>query len=927
MHGNIAAQVGDGNTVNIVQPPLRSVEWPVRVGVPPRQADRYQHRDVEQELSRVLASGDTAVLVGAVQVSDVVLSGLGGVGKSQLAANHAWQAWPDTSVDLAVWINAASRDGILTGYADAAGQVLRDVAPSIGQRPPEDVARAFLAWLASTDRRWLIVLDDLQEPVDLRGLWPPASSAGQIVVTTRRRDAALGREDRHVIEIDVFTEEVSLAYLIAKLSGHAVTESDREQLKALAVNLGYLPLALAQAAAFIADNPLMSVPDYRKRLANRKKLAQAMPDDGSLPDEHQATVAATWSLSIERANALTPQGFARPLLELISVLDPAGVPVALFITDAVLRFLAAATSTEADSGTIQDALGCLHRFSLITLERNQPERAVQAHALVQRAVRDTLPDEHLSDLARTAADALMGIWPSIDRDPALTLALRSTATILHTTTFPALWNPDGHPVLFRAGQSLLDAGLISAATSYFHDLWREADGFLGADHLDTLHTRNELATCRARAGDVAGAIAEFERLLSDRRRVLGPDHLDTLVARNNLATWRARAGDAAGAIAEFERLLDDRRRVLGPDHRHTLATRNNLASCRAEAGDVAGAVAEFERLLDDRRRVLGPDHLDTLLTRNNLATWRARAGDAAGAIAEFERLLDDRRRILGPDHPDTLATRNNLASCRAEVGDVAGAIAEFERLLSDQIEVVGPDHPHTLVARNNLATWRAEAGDAAGAIAEFERLLDDRRRILGADHPDTLATRNNLASCRAEVGDAAGAIAEFERLLSDQIEVVGPDHPDTLLTRSNLASWRARAGDAAGAVAEFERLLDDRQRIQGPDHPDTLVARNNLASWRARAGDVAGAIAEFERLLSDQIEVVGPDHPHTLVARSNLASWRAEAGDVAGAVAEFERLLDDRRRILGADHPDTLATRNNLDYLRRKLDTSDRVDS
>lgn len=589
VHGNIAAQIGDGNIVTIVQPPLPLMEWPVRVGVPPQQADRYQHRGAEQELSRVLASGGTAVLVGAAQVSGVVLSGLGGVGKSQLAANYAWQAWPDASVDLVVWINAASRDGILTGYADAAGQVLRDVDPSIGQRPPEDVARAFLTWLASTERRWLIVLDDLQDLADLRGLWPPAGSAGHIVVTTRRRDAALGREDRHIIEVDVFTEEVSLAYLIAKLPGHAATDSDREQLKALAIDLGHLPLALAQAAAFVADNPLMSVPDYRERLANRKTLAQVMPDDGSLPDEHKATVAATWSLSIERANALTPQGFARPLLELISVLDPAGVPVALFTTDTILRLLAAATSTKADSGTIQDALVCLHRFSLITLDRDQPERAVQAHALVQRAVRDTLAAEHLADLARTAADALMGSWPSIDRDPALTLALRSTASILHAITFPALWNPDGHPVLFRAGQSLLETGLVSAAMSYFHDLWRDADGFLGSDHLDTLATRNELASCRARAGDVAGAVAEFERLLNDQIEVVGADHPHTLIARNNLATWRAEAGDVAGAVAEFERLLGDRQRILGVDHPDTLATRNNLDYLRRRLDTSDGA--------------------------------------------------------------------------------------------------------------------------------------------------------------------------------------------------------------------------------------------------------------------------------------------------------------------------------------------------
>ncbi|MFI9381298.1 tetratricopeptide repeat protein, partial [Kutzneria sp. NPDC052558] len=636
VHGNIAALVGDGNTAYIVQPPLPSAEWPVRVGVPPRPADRYQHRDAEQELSRVLASGETAVLVGAEQVRGVVLSGLGGVGKSQLAANHAWHAWSDTSADLVVWINAASRDGILTSYVDTARHVLRGDDPSIGQRPPEDVARALLTWLASTKRRWLIVLDDLQDPVDLHGLWPPPTSAGHIVVTTRRRDAALGRGDRHVIEVGVFTEAVSLAYLTAKLPAHSATAADQEQLKALATDLGYLPLALAQAAAFIADNPLESVAEYRKRLADRK-LAQALPEDGSLPDEHRATVAATWSLSIERANTLTPQGFARPLLELMSVLDPAGVPVTVFTSDAVLSHLTAVTETEADPSIVRDALGCLHRFSLITLDRNQPVRTVQAHALVQRAVRDTIPAEQLADLAHIAADALISIWPEIDRDAALTLALRSAAGALHATTFPALWMPGGHPVLFHTGQSLIKAGLISDATHHFRDLWSQADSLLGAGHPDTLFSRNELATCRAEAGDVAGAIAEFEHLHHDLQRVVGTDHPDTLVIRSNLASWRAEAGDDAGAIAEFERLLEDRRRVLGTDHPDTLVTRGNLASWRARAGDVAGAIAEFERLLEDRRRVLGADHPDTLVTRGNLASWRARAGDVAGAIAEFER--------------------------------------------------------------------------------------------------------------------------------------------------------------------------------------------------------------------------------------------------------------------------------------------------
>jgi hypothetical protein len=63
-------------------------------------------------------------------------------------------------------------------------------------------------------------------------------------------------------------------------------------------------------------------------------------------------------------------------------------------------------------------------------------------------------------------------------------------------------------------------------------------------------------------------------------RVLGADHPDTLATRNNLASSRGVAGDAAGATAAFEALLADMVRVHGPDHPNTLATRNNLAGWR-----------------------------------------------------------------------------------------------------------------------------------------------------------------------------------------------------------------------------------------------------------------------------------------------------------------------------------------------------------
>ncbi|WP_201788865.1 FxSxx-COOH system tetratricopeptide repeat protein [Amycolatopsis orientalis] len=931
------------------EPPRRR-----RFGSVPPRAGAFQHRAVAATLTRAVESGGTTVLTGAAATPASVLTGLGGVGKTQLAADHAHTMWDTRRVELLVWISARTRDAITAAYADVAVDLLaQDPAD------PQRAWRRLLSWFAETTTSWLVVLDDVQAAADLSGLWPPHSSSGQTVVTTRCREAALHGDRRRVVDVDLFTPAEALAYLTEKLPDRARTDTATADLAALADDLGFLPLALAQAAAYLANKPLLTCNGYRAKLADqRNRLRELLPSEGDLPDEHERTVAATWSLSIDAADQLDPAGLARPIMELASLLDPAGIPTIVFTTDAITHHLTARLERDVTADDILGGLECLRRFSLLTLDPDQPHRAVRVHALLQRAVRDTLPVKTVGKLARAAADALLAVWPEVETDQELIQALRANTVTMQDVAESHLWHPDGHSVLFRLADSLGNTGLLESATVATQRLHHQAVTRLGPDHPDTLITRHEIAYWRGEAGDAAGAVTALEELLPEQLRVLGPDHPDTLNTRSNIARWRGEAGDAGGAVTAFEELLADRLRVLGPDHPRTLNTRHEIAYWRGEAGDAAGAVTAFEELLADRLRVLGPDHPrtlntrheiaywrgeagdaagavtaleellpeqlrvlgpdhpDTLNTRSNIAYYRGKAGDAGGAVTAFEELLADRLRVLGPDHPDTLITRHNIAYYRGKAGDPAGAVTAFEELLADRLRVLGPDHPRTLNTRHEIAYWRGEAGDAAGAVTALEELLPEQLRVLGPDHPDTLNTRSNIAYYRGKAGDAGGAVTAFEELLADRLRVLGPDHPDTLITRHNIAYYRGKAGDPAGAVTAFEELLADRLRVLGPDHPRTLNTRHNIAYWRGEAGDPAGAVTALEELLAEQLRVQRPDHPHTLKIRSNIARWRGEAGDPAGAVTAFEELLADRLRVLGPDHPDTLATRHNIAYWR-----------
>ncbi|MFC4035191.1 tetratricopeptide repeat protein [Streptomyces polygonati] len=574
-NGSSQGQYGDGNIqYNFADVPRSYAAWPHQVGVIPPRAGCFQDRAEAARLRSAVDGGGTAVL-------GQVLTGMGGVGKTQLAAEYARSALAAGDIDVLVWISASNRTATASGYAQAGVEVL-------GADPgdPDRAAARFLAWLEPRPQerpcRWLVVLDDVADPADLDGLWPPASPHGRTLVTTRRRDAALTGHGRRLITVGEFTPGEAVEYLTAALAVHARTEPD-EQLAALAAELGHLPLALSQAAAYLVDAGI-GCAAYRKLLADRARtLADASPD--ALPDGQTHTMAAAWALSVDQADRLRPTGLARPMLELATFLDPNGIPATVLTSEPALAHLSAARTAEVTAEEATGALRALHRLSLIDHDPDAPSPSVRTHALIQRTTRETLAADQYGRLARTAGDALLAAWPDIERDTALARTLRANATALTTLAEDALHQPDAHSVLYRLGKSLGESGQVSAACDYFQYLVDTTHSHLGDDHLDTLLARSYLASWRGEAGDAAGAVATYTELLAHRERLLGPDHRDTLTTRNNLASWRGEAGDAAGAATAFAELLTDRERILGPDHPNTVRTRNNLAYWREQMAD------------------------------------------------------------------------------------------------------------------------------------------------------------------------------------------------------------------------------------------------------------------------------------------------------------------------------------------------------
>jgi tetratricopeptide (TPR) repeat protein len=895
----------------------------------------------------LLAEMRTTLSASEAASRRLALTGLGGVGKSQLAAEYAYRQRAD--YDLVWWVRGEQPTSLLSDYAALAGQpplvadlgLLQDV-------PHETLVAAVRTWLEH-HQRWLLVLDNVEKPQAVAELLP-RGPAGHVLVTSR---AEPGWEPlANPLPVDVLALTDATNFLLAR------TKERGPQVQAaattLATTLGSLPLALEQAAAYIAASGTVTLASYAELFATRTSelLKRGQPVG------YERTVATTWSLALQTLQQDQPTAVG--LLSLAAFLGPDDLPQPLLAThhDQLPESLGA---TAGDPLALADAVAALRRYSLVRVVAD----GLFVHRLLQAVVRADMKPDAEREWSAAAVRLLragfpdrsdvIATWPECQRLLPHALVAARHGRRLEVGGEEGLW------LLHQAALYLGSRGQYRQALTLNEQVLTGRRRLLGDDHPQTLASMNNLAETRRELGDLQGARDLHEQTLAARRRMLGNDHPDTLTSMNNLGATRRKLGDLRGARDLLENTLAARRRVLGNDHPDTLTTMNRLAVTHRALGDLEGARVLHEQSLAARRRVLGNDDLETLQSMTNLAgTYRSLGdlqaardlverslagfrktlgddhpttlwsmnglaeirrdlGDFQGARELHEQILATRRRVLGDDHPQTLWSMSDLAATLRNLGDLHASLDLHEQTLAGRRRMLGDDHPHTLWSMNGLAEVRRTLGDVEGALQLHEQTLAGRRRVLGDDHPDTLTSMNNLAATRWTLGDLEGARDLFEQTLAASRRVLGDDHPDTLTSINNLAEIRRDLGDLEGARELHEQNLNTRRRVLGNDHPNTLTTMNNLAEIRRTLGDLEGALQLHEQTLAGRRRVLGDDHPETLWSMNNLAETHRALGDYQGASELHQKALDARRRVLGDDHPDTLTSMNNLAAVRRKL--------
>jgi tetratricopeptide (TPR) repeat protein/transcriptional regulator with XRE-family HTH domain len=662
------------------------------------------------------------------------LTGLGGIGKSQIAIEYAYRY--REQYQAVFWVRAASRETLV---ADFVGLARLLALPGQDEQDQLRVVSTVKRWFEQQEG-WLLILDNADELAVITEFLPKGG-AGHILLTSRAQATGTLAQGLAVEKLAIQEGCLLLLRRAKLLAPEASLEDAPHSLhvaaQAIVEAMDGLPLAIDQAGAYIEEVGC-SLSEYLALFQRRRSALLNRPSFVS--SDYPYTVASTWSLSFQKVEQTNPA--AAELLRQCAFLDPDYIPEVL-LADGAGELSPILQETVVDPLLLNEAIQVLRRYSLI--KRDPVEHYLNMHRLVQVVLKDGLDEAAQRHWAERTIRVVNRAFPEVALETWAPCELclphvHACAALIDRYSFAF---PEAARLLHQAGWYLRERGLYDQSAIFLQRALSIREHILGCDHPDTATSLHVLARLYQYQGKYELAASLFQRALAIREQALGVSHMDTIDLLNDLGAISYLLGNYDQAENYLQRAFFVFEQTPG-ENTFFADTLNNLAMLYQHQHNYEQAEPLSLRALSIYQQALGPEHPYTLMTLNNLAYLYYLRGNHAQAERSLLQALGIQERTLGPDHPDVAVSLNDLASVYRETGQYDQASVFIQRALAIAEQSLGPLHPTTATILCDLARLHEAQRQYDQAMPLYRRALAIREQALGPLHPSTVEVRERL---------------------------------------------------------------------------------------------------------------------------------------------------------------------------------------
>lgn len=738
----------------------------------------------EAELSTIEATlrrGQHAA-VGQTQA----LSGLGGIGKTQIALEYAYRHRQDYRYIF--WVLADTRDTLSAHYSQLAEQL---ALPGSTQAELRYIVEIFKRWL-ETNQDWLLILDNADDLSIIPDFLPQSTAAGHVLLTTRSQ--VMGRLAERIDASKLgLNDGVTFLLLRSGLSGRAratasLDPKEQEAAWQIVRELDGLPLALDQAGAYIEETSC-GLSGYLTLYRQEHKAL--LKQRGGHVADHPDSVVQTVQLAFKKVEQSNPA--AADLLRLCAFLAPEAIPE-LLIEKGEAELSTHLKPLARKPLKLNAAIAELQKYSLVS--RNAPAKTLDVHRLVQVVLRDAMPKNTARSWAERVVRLLNRVFPHPDVDTweVCRILLPHVQEVVAFIDQWRIETDESERLLSRIGGYLHDRAEYREARHYYEKALALAQKRFGTGHIRISVPMNRLGLTYREQGKYEQALKLHEQALAIERKAYGEVHSVIANSLGYIGLVYYVQGKYEQAFKLHEQTLMIRRKVYGETNSKIAASLGNMGLVYQDQGKYDQALDMHEQALAIDREVYGSGHPRVAENLGNIGLIYHEQGKYEQALKLYEQALMIDRSTYGEAHPDTAKDLNNMAETYVKHGKYEEAEQLHQQAQAILRKALGDEHPLVALSLNNQGELFLAWGKSGDAEQLFQQALTLQRRIWKEAHPDTARSLANLG----RVARVQGKIQEAQALFQEAQEIyqatIGAEHPRTREALA-LCEEMAQTGD------------------------------------------------------------------------------------------------------------------------------------
>ena len=720
--------------------------------------------DILQQLHATLTYEDTTLLSHSY-----TLSGLGGIGKTQTVIKYAYRYANDYITTF--WIDAETYESIVSSIITIA--ILLNL-PEKQEQEREKIVATVIRWF-SNHRHWLLIIDNVEDPVLVKRILPPARY-GAILFTSRRQSLGL---TAHILNLEPMLPEEGIRFLLCRAGlfdpivlPHSLPPENVSTAQEIAKIMDGLPLALDQAGAYI-EAAQCSLSDYL-HLFQASQLRLLNERDHWA--DHPLSVTKTFALVFENLEQNNPSAIG--ILTACAFLAPEAIPETLFIEGNAYS-MPTLRMFRNDHFQFNAALKALLSYSLI--QRNITTHTITIHRLVQIVLKERIDDTIQRQWAEQTIQALNHMFPDGNDLPKWSDCQLYISHALICAQLISQWEiTTAHAIrlLHQSGIYLLERAHYTQAEMLIRKALDMVIQMRGIGHIETVKSLISLAKLNRICGRYEQAESLYQEALAIYEQHLGVEHPDVGYCLNGLGLLSFNQGYYEKAELFLQRALTIYEQHLGVEHLKTGYCLNDLALLYSDQGRYEQAEPLYRRTLTIYEQHLGPEHPETALSTSNIARLYIELGRYREAESLCQRALTIYEQHLGPEHPETAQPLSILARLYIELGRYREAESLCQRAVAIYKQYLGAEHIYTAGSLSNLAKVYTCQGKYIQAEALLLHALEIwKQKVPEQENPRIAQITINLAELYFEQDRDIEAKSLFQHSLQITMNALRSDHP------------------------------------------------------------------------------------------------------------------------------------------------------